>query len=88
MIVTQIGTNPDGSPYLHYQQEDPASHVVQTGPIQGIVRCGDGTSYDVRPEFIEVAAGHSDEVAHLIALRYVNEGHPTDPNFTYEPSEG
>lgn len=55
-------------------------HVVLTGPIQGTVTLDDGTVVDVGPQVIEVSnEEHAQEVAHLIALRYQEEGHPNVP---------
>lgn len=58
-------------------------HVVMTGPISGAVTLEDGTTYDVSGLFVEVDPDHAEEVAHLIGQRYADEGHPTDPNYTY-----
>jgi hypothetical protein len=59
-------------------------HVVMTGPITGSVTLEDGTTYDVTQPFVEVDPDHAEEVAHLIGQRYADEGHPTDPNYTYD----
>jgi hypothetical protein len=59
-------------------------HVVLTGPITGTVTTDDGTTYDVSDVAVEVAKEHVAEVAHLIGQRYADEGHPTDPDFTYD----
>jgi len=54
-------------------------HIVKTGPIRGFVTLEDGTVYDINDEWIEVASpDHGAEVAHLIALRHVEDGHPHD----------
>lgn len=61
-------------------------HVVLTGPITGTVTTDDGTTYDVSAVAVEVPDEHAAEVAHLIGQRYADEGHPTDPEFTYDDS--
>ena len=62
-----------------------SSHVVLTGPIAGSVLLPDGTEVDVSAPIVEVAdQATADAVAHAIAVRYRDEGHPTDPNYTYE----
>lgn len=62
-------------------------HVVLTGPIMGAVELADGTVVDVSAPAIEVDSdAQAAEVAHLIGLRYEDEGHPehaptaTDPH--------
>lgn len=74
----------DGS--LHFAFPE-GVHAVYTGPIDGAVTLADGTEYHVRADWIGAASvEHAQEVAHLIALRHVAEGHPahdaTSP-FTY-----
>lgn len=94
LTVTKIGTNEDGSArYLHATD----GHALWTGPVKGPVTLADGTEYEVSADYIEVACdGHdengkptgrcdADEVAHLIAMKHVEDGHPTDETFTYEP---
>ena len=64
------------------------SHAVLTGPITGTVTLPDGTVVDVTPQVVYVDdQATADAVAHAIAVRYANEGHPTDPNYTYVPKE-
>ncbi len=57
------------------------THVVLVGPIRGDVTLADGTVVDVRPDPVYVdSAEKAAEVAHLVAQRYVAEGHPShDP---------
>lgn len=56
-----------------------SGHVVLTGPIRGSVTLEDGTVVDVTPEIVEVSGqAEADEVAHLVGLRYAEEGHPND----------
>lgn len=83
-MAIKVELNDDGS--LHYISD---GHVVLTGPISGAVTTADGTTYNVSPALIEVESPeHAAEVAHLVATRYANEGHPTDETFTYTPTEG
>jgi hypothetical protein len=65
---------------------DKGETVVLVGPITGTVTTADGTTYDVSGPAVAIPDGHDhvEEVAHLVAQRYADEGHPTDPNFTYE----
>lgn len=53
-------------------------HVVYVGPhIDGHVFLPDGTRYNVTPNVIEVASlEHASMVAHAIAQRFVEDGHP------------
>lgn len=52
-------------------------HAVLVGPIVGSVELADGTVYDVSAPIIECeTAEHAAEVAHHVALRYEDEGHP------------
>lgn len=71
---------------MDYVFDGPA---VMTGPIQGTVTCADGTVYDVSPMIIGVRDDdHAREVAHLVSMRYVDEGHPAVPGqFEYDPPE-
>jgi len=60
------------------------SHAVLTGPITGSVTLPDGREIDVSMPLVEVDdQATADAVAHAIACRYRDEGHPTDPEFTY-----
>lgn len=55
------------------------THVVLTGPMSGSVTLADGSTVDVGPREIEVDSPEkAAEVAHLIGLRYADEGHPDD----------
>lgn len=63
---------------------EPHEHVVLTGPISGTVTTEDGTVVDVSAAGVVVAEDKVDEVAHLIGLRYAAEGHPENPDFTYD----
>ena len=84
LVKTNIGTTPDGRPLFHYSGE----HVVLTGPITGTVTLPDGTEVDVSEEAVEAASPEqAEEIAHAVATRYAEEGHPTDPNFSYDGSE-
>jgi hypothetical protein len=62
-----------------------ADHAIMTGPITGTVTTEDGTEYDVSAPVITVPEEHAAEVAHLIGQSYADNGHPTDPDFTYTP---
>jgi hypothetical protein len=63
-------------------------HVVLIGPLTGDVTLADGTTIDVSPVAVEVATvEEADEVAHLVALRYVEEGHPDDVEVTEDGVE-
>ena len=62
------------------------SHAVLTGPISGTVTLPDGTEVDVTPEVVYVDTPEAaEQVAHAVGQRYADEGHPTDPNYTYTP---
>ena len=85
-LIREVG--PDGA--AHYRQDppDPSKAVVFTGPIKGDVVLKDGTRYNVADDWIEVDAGHAEEVAHRISRRFVDEGHPghsAESPFVYEP---
>lgn len=83
--VRKVGVDDDGRLVYGYESD---GHVVYTGPVRGPVVCADGTVYETSPDVIEVQSPeHAAEVAHLIAMRHVADGHPTDPGFTYEPPE-
>src|SRR4051812_2728903 len=65
-------------------------HAVLTGPIVGDVTLQDGTRYNVSDYAIGVQPEHADEVRHLIAERFLAEGHPhhNDENpFAHTPLE-
>lgn len=58
----------------HYRHNGP---VVVTGPIKGTVTTRDGVTYDVTEPVVAVRdLDHAHEVAHLIGVRYEDEGHP------------
>jgi hypothetical protein len=79
---TNIGTREDGSPLYHYSTD---KAIVFVGPINGSVTCSDGTVVDVSGEAVEADnETHAAEIAHLVAMRYKSEGHPTDPAFEYD----
>ena len=59
------------------------THVILTGPITGTVTLADGTVVDVTDPVIEAPPERHGEIAHLIGLRYQNEGHPNDPAFAH-----
>lgn len=67
-----------------------ALNAVVTGPISGTVTLPDGREIDVTaPVVIVEDDATAAAVADAIGRRYASEGHPTDPNFTYNPpSEG
>lgn len=53
------------------------THVVITGPLTGTVQLEDGSIVDVTANEIEVDSPEkAAEVAHLVSLRYQDEGHP------------
>jgi hypothetical protein len=82
MTKHNIGTNDDGTTRFLFTTE---KHAVVTGPILGSVVTADGRAVDVSEAVIEVESpAEAAEVAHLIALRYHAEGHPTNPGFRYE----
>lgn len=63
--------------------------AVLTGPITGMVVLPDGREFNVSPAVIDTPdQATADAVAHAISTRYATEGHPTDPNFTYDGLEG
>ena len=71
--------NPDTG--FHYKGE----HVVLVGPIQGYVTLPDGSVVDVSDHAVEAESPeHAAQIAHAVATRYAEEGHPTDPTFTYQ----
>lgn len=62
--------------------------AVVTGPISGTVTLPDGTEVDVSAPVIPVPdQATADAVADAIGRRYQSEGHPTDPNYRYQPPE-
>lgn len=91
-----IGSNEDGSPRFHVYSDDPAAHLVMTGPIVGNVEV-DGQLVDVSAPFIEVDSPETAlKVSDAIGERHVREGHPTfvaDPEkdslgFVHQRSDG
>lgn len=67
---------------------DEGEHVVLTGPIKGSVTLADGTTVDVGdPHVVMSSPEQAAEVAHLVALRYVAEGHPHDVETDPETGE-
>lgn len=66
-------------------------HAVLTGPIRGTVTLKDGTVVDVKPAIVYVdTLEQAHEVAHLVAKRYVKEGHPDHEygeNFTHDEAQ-
>lgn len=65
-------------------------HVVYVGPhIEGHVTLSDGTRVNVTPHVVEVESPeHAAEVAHEVARRLENEGHPLHDDetpFAYTP---
>lgn len=78
----------EGRSHLHYIAE-PGEHVLVTGPISGIKTLEDGTAVDVTPHAIVVAdQAQADEVAHLIAMHHVENGHPHDIEVLTDPDTG
>jgi hypothetical protein len=74
MTKTYLGQNPDGTPHFDYVSDQP---MVLTGKAYGPVTTSDGTTYDVSEQWIEVASeAHAGEVAHLISVKFEEEGHP------------
>jgi hypothetical protein len=75
---------------LHYNF--PGEHLVSVGPIKGHVTTTDGEKVDVSPHYVLAKSPeHAAEIAHLVAQRYENEGHPDhrdDQPFIYTPTEG
>lgn len=70
-------------------KKKPVQHAVLTGPITGTVTLSDGTEVDVSPEVVYVATVEAaEQVAHAVGQHYADAGHPTDPNYTYQPPEG
>lgn len=68
-------------------------HVVYVGPhITGHVTLADGTRVNVTPHVVEAESPeHAAEIAHEVAKRLQNEGHPLhdDENpFIYEQGAG
>lgn len=60
-------------------------HVVLVGPIQGSVTLEDGSTVNVSaPAVVARDQDHADQIAHAVATHYAENGHPTDPGFTYE----
>lgn len=71
----------------------PEVHAVATGPIRKAeVELSDGTVVDCRPDYVYVdSLEKAKELAHLIALHYVANGHPdhdSDNPFVYNAPEG
>jgi hypothetical protein len=68
----------------------PGEHVVLVGPIQGSVTLDDGEIVNVTP--VAVVARdeeHAEAIAHAVGQHYADNGHPTDPEFTYNaPKRG
>ncbi len=65
---------------------DPDDHVVLVGPISGPVTLDDGEVVDVSPVAVLARDGkHADRIAHAVGQHYADNGHPSDPDFTYEP---
>lgn len=92
-LTTRLAGHQDGKPVYHYESP---GHVVGTGAAVGSHTLADGTTYEVSPAWVEVQCDghdedgaptgtcHAAELAHLVALRFVEDGHPTDSGFTYE----
>lgn len=70
MDIINAGTNPDGTPHLHYHA--PGQHVVLTPPdVSGTVTLGDGTEVDVTPRVIVVESPEQGaEIAEQIATTF------------------
>jgi hypothetical protein len=67
----------------------PPAFAVLTGPITGTVTLPDGTEVDVTDPVVMVdSQAMADAVAAAVGESYRDNGHPTDPNFTYVPPEG
>lgn len=54
------------------------THVLLTGPIQGLVKLADGREINVTPAVIVVDDADAEEIAHRIGLHYYENGHPDD----------
>jgi hypothetical protein len=54
------------------------SHGMLTGPATGVVTLEDGTTYDVTPDLIQVAAGHGVKVGYHIAKKHEVTGKLTE----------
>lgn len=60
------------------------THAVLVGPIQANLTLADGTVVDAYPPVVYVDTyEQAQEVAHLVGQHYADNGHPTDPEFTY-----
>jgi hypothetical protein len=60
-----------------------SQHVVMSGPIRERITLDDGTEYDCRPDFVEVASPeHAAELARLIGEHYESAGHPLHDSST------
>ena len=71
-----IGTNEDGTPRFHIYSDDPAAHLVITGPIVGTVEVG-GVPVDVSAPVIEVESTEKAlAISDAIGMRHVELGHP------------
>jgi hypothetical protein len=85
MGLTQTidGRNADGTPHIHNEwtplEGQTETHVVQTGPVRGLVILDDGTKYDVSPDHIQVSGpAHRDAVCFHIAKMHEASGQLTD----------
>ena len=76
---------------LHYNFPDAV--VVYVGPdIKGHVTTADGEQVNVTPDVVVAKSPeHAAEIAHLVGLRFANEGHPLhkdeDTPFIYTPPQ-
>jgi hypothetical protein len=65
--------------------EAPGEHVVLVGPIQGTVTLDDGEIVKVSAEAVVARdEDHAARIADAVGRAYAENGHPTDPDFTYD----
>ncbi len=64
---------------------DEGEHIVLVGPISGNVTLDDGTVVDVSaPAVVAHSQEQADAIAHAVGQSYADNGHPDDPDFTYD----
>lgn len=65
------------------------AHALFVGPsITGTVTLPDGTEVDVSPDVLYLPTlADVEVVADAIGRHLAEHGHPTDPTFTYTPSQ-
>lgn len=72
----------DASGRWAYASDSTEHTAVLTGPIFGSVTVGDGTTYKVNEDWIEVLPEHVGELSHLIGLHHEEHGHPLHDDAT------